>query len=102
MIGGAFAGSWVWKLNTLPRIKTFFWQCLHNSIGVGKCLVKSCLSLISTLYALRNLKLFCTDLGTVRCLEVLEVDWESMLPATSMREVWFTGWRRIVRIVLAE
>ena len=28
----------------LPRIKTFIWQCLHHSIGVGVCLVQRCLS----------------------------------------------------------
>ena len=33
-------GCWVWKVDTLPRIKSFMWQCLHNSIGVGDCLVK--------------------------------------------------------------
>ena len=39
-----FNGSWVWKLDTIPRVKTFIWQCLHNSIGVGECLVKRCIS----------------------------------------------------------
>lgn len=39
----SFSGSWVWKLDNLPRIKTFIWQCLHNSIRVGECLVKRCL-----------------------------------------------------------
>ena len=41
---GKFTGTWVWKLKTLPRIKTFIWQCLHHSIGVGVCLVQRCLS----------------------------------------------------------
>lgn len=40
----SFKGSWVWKVDTFPRIKTFIWQCLHNSIGVGECLVKRRLS----------------------------------------------------------
>ena len=39
----SFSGSWVWKLDNFPRIKTFIWQCLHNSIRVGECLVKRCL-----------------------------------------------------------
>ena len=39
-----FSGTWVWKLKTLPRIKTFIWKCLHQSIGVGVCLVQRCLS----------------------------------------------------------
>ena len=38
--GEAFSKQWVWKLETLPRIKTFIWQCLHNSIGVGECLAR--------------------------------------------------------------
>lgn len=37
-------GIWVWKVDTLPRIKSFMWQCLHNGIGVGDCLVKRHLS----------------------------------------------------------
>lgn len=43
-IGGAFTGKWVWKLDIIPQIKTFIWQCLHNSIGVGECLIKRCIS----------------------------------------------------------
>ena len=29
-----FSASWIWKMDTLPRIKTFLWMCAHNSIGV--------------------------------------------------------------------
>ena len=25
-----FSASWIWKANTLPRIKTFLWMCAHN------------------------------------------------------------------------
>lgn len=32
--------EWIWKLNTLPRIKTFLWMCAHGSIGVKACLVR--------------------------------------------------------------
>lgn len=38
--GEAFSGQWVWKLEILHRIKTFIWQCVHNSIGVGECLAR--------------------------------------------------------------
>ena len=38
--GEAFSRQWVWKIETLPRIKTFIWQCLHNSIRVGECLAR--------------------------------------------------------------
>ena len=31
---------WIWKLNALPRIKTFLWMCAHGSIGVKACLVR--------------------------------------------------------------
>ena len=41
---GPFNGMWVWKLDTIPRVKTFMWQCLHNAIRVGECLVKQCIS----------------------------------------------------------
>ena len=29
-----FPASWIWKAETLPKIKTFLWRCAHNSIGV--------------------------------------------------------------------
>lgn len=32
--------GWIWKINTLPRIKTFIWRCVHDSIGVKGCLVR--------------------------------------------------------------
>ena len=35
-----FSASWVWKVDTLPHIKTFLWMCAHNRIGVKVCLVK--------------------------------------------------------------
>ena len=34
----AFQGKWIWKLDTLSRIQTFVWKCMHNSIGVRDCL----------------------------------------------------------------
>ncbi|KAK7837011.1 putative ribonuclease h protein [Quercus suber] len=37
---GQFTRSWVWKINTLPRIKFLMWMCLHNNIGVGDCLAR--------------------------------------------------------------
>ena len=32
--------SWIWKFETLPRIKTLLWRCTHNNIGVKTCLAK--------------------------------------------------------------
>ena len=34
-----FEGSWIWKVKILPRIQSFVWLCLHNSIGVKDCLL---------------------------------------------------------------
>ena len=33
-----FSAHWIWKVNTLPRIRTFLWKCAHNNIGVKVCL----------------------------------------------------------------
>lgn len=33
-----FKGNWIWKLKTLPRIQTFIWMCMHNSIATRVCL----------------------------------------------------------------
>jgi len=35
-----FSAKWLWKADTLPRIKTNLWMCAHNSIGVKVCLEK--------------------------------------------------------------
>lgn len=35
-----FSVGWIWKINTLPRIKTFLWRCVHDSIGVKGCLAR--------------------------------------------------------------
>ena len=32
--------GWIWKIVSFPRIKTFLWQCAHDSIGVKGCLVR--------------------------------------------------------------
>ena len=37
--GAQFEGSWIWKVKILPRIQSFVWLCLHNSIGVKDCLL---------------------------------------------------------------
>ena len=37
-----FSVGWIWKENTLPRIKTFLWMCAHNSIRVKVCLKRRC------------------------------------------------------------
>ena len=29
-----FIGSWIWSLDTLPKINHFFWLCNHSSIPV--------------------------------------------------------------------
>ena len=33
-----FQGNWIWKLDTLPKIKHFLWLCFHNSIPIKKVL----------------------------------------------------------------
>ena len=40
MEADSFAGSWIWKLQTLPRIQMFIWRCMHNSIAVKEVVAK--------------------------------------------------------------
>ena len=40
MVAGSFLGSWIWKIQTLPKIQMFIWRCMHNSVGVNECLAK--------------------------------------------------------------
>ena len=41
----SFDVSWIWKLNTLPRIQMFIWRCMHMSIAVKEVLAKKGISL---------------------------------------------------------
>ncbi|XP_065639085.1 uncharacterized protein LOC136071559 [Quercus suber] len=41
----SFSGSWIWKLQSLPRIQMFIWRCMRNSIGVKECLARRGISL---------------------------------------------------------
>ena len=41
----SFSGSWIWKLQTLPRIQMLIWRCMQNSIGVKEFLAKKGISL---------------------------------------------------------
>ena len=36
----ALSTGWIWKINTLPRIKTSSWRCVHDSLGVKGCVVR--------------------------------------------------------------
>ena len=42
------AGSWIWKLATLPRIQIFIWKCMKQSIGVRECLANRGIPLETT------------------------------------------------------
>ena len=32
--GQSFSGDWIWRVQSLPKIKCSFWQCCHHSIPV--------------------------------------------------------------------
>ena len=34
-----FKGAWLWKLDTFPKIRSFFWLCMHDSVPVREVLV---------------------------------------------------------------
>ena len=71
-----FRGFWVWKVDTLPCIKSFTWQCLHNSIGVGDCLVKRHLSeLDRCLICLSEVE---TIIHRLRGCEMAKTTWTSL------------------------
>ena len=33
-----FNGSWIWKLDILPRIVSYLWLCMHNNVPVREVL----------------------------------------------------------------
>nr|POE85882.1 hypothetical protein CFP56_18229 [Quercus suber] len=44
-----FKGAWIWKLDILPKITTFLWLCLHNSIPVREVLASRGITCIQQL-----------------------------------------------------
>lgn len=36
--GNTFKGNWIWKMDTFPKIISFLWLCMHNSIPVREVL----------------------------------------------------------------
>ena len=44
----SFVDNWVWKTNTMPKIKCFPWQCVHRSIPVREVLVARGLNLLAS------------------------------------------------------
>lgn len=34
----SFNGKWIWKIDSMPKIKTFIWKCFLHSIPVGEVL----------------------------------------------------------------
>ena len=80
-----FSALWIWKVNTLPRIRTFLWKCAHNSIGVKVCLERRgvshdttcplCQGAKSILHALR-------DCPLLRCL------WNQLGVSPSNQAFW--------------
>ena len=54
-----FSAHWIWKVNTLPRIRTFLWKCAHIALELrfalrGRMLVM----ILHALYARKELKAF--------------------------------------------
>ena len=65
--------GWVWKIETLPSIKSFIWQCAHNNVGVKGCLAKR-------------------GMGEDDCCPICQVELETILHAfrdyTRVKAVW--------------
>ena len=37
-VENTFKGAWIWKLDTIPKTRSFFWLCMHNSALVREVL----------------------------------------------------------------
>lgn len=44
----SFSGTWIWKLQTLPRIQIFIWRCMRNSIVVKESLASRGIPLVTS------------------------------------------------------
>lgn len=61
-----FEGWWIWKLNTLPRIKVFLWKCAHSSLQSKVCsFLGVYLKTPGVIYVIVKRNQFYTPLGTV-------------------------------------
>lgn len=61
-----FEGWWIWKLNTLPRIKVFLWKCAHSSLQSKVCSsLGVSLKTPGVIYVIVKRNQFYTPLGTV-------------------------------------
>ena len=90
-------------VDTLPQIKSFMRQCLHNSIGVGDCLVKRQLSELDRCpICLTKLRLLFIDFGTVRWSKQLGSAWVFSQTAASLRIASPFGLRRIANLMGVE
>ncbi|KAL0011764.1 hypothetical protein SO802_006872 [Lithocarpus litseifolius] len=49
-----FNGKWIWKLKVLPRIQSFIWMCIHNSIATRERLASRGLQ-VDTVCSMCNL-----------------------------------------------
>ena len=38
-VENTFKGAWIWKLDTIPKIASYLWLCMHTSAPVREVLV---------------------------------------------------------------
>ena len=89
------------EFETLPRIKTFLWQCMHYSIGVGECLVRRCLSEFDVCPMFnREFEMILHRLEIAPFRGIPGLNRALTLQAIFMRVTSCIGWRRIVKMAL--
>nr|POE44776.1 hypothetical protein CFP56_77279 [Quercus suber] len=45
-----FKGAWIWKLDTIPKIMSFLWLCMHNSAPVREVLASRGINYLAGMY----------------------------------------------------
>ena len=68
--------SWVWKVETLPKVHFFLWLCLHNSVPIGEVLGSRGLNL-DPIYSLCNKEMESVE-HLVRGCEMAKDFWQEL------------------------
>ena len=98
----SFRGDWVWRVQSLSKIKCFLWQCCHHSIPVHAILSKRGMD-IPFLCPMCN-NAFETIIHTLRDCPTAQCFWNSLNPpppskgACFMVLTWWIGWIWIAKV----
>ena len=96
-------GTWVLKVDTLPRIKTFMWQCMQIAFMSVNALFKDTLVIQADALSVKGKSRHSyTDLEIMRRPKPHGADWEYPKTAAFMRVISTVGSKRIAKTTIVD